>query len=157
MEIFVFLFVWHLHCQFLLLLRESPEHEVKMKTNKSRQRNQMEFRMQLAHQMLGAFLSKRKRPSDVQRPTPANIPHWPVVMKKRTCKHCATQKKSEQSQPMDVRNVMLTYLLSVSSLFICQISLKCPKMCDNNLISTSFSNFMDFFIMKKILIPDKII
>ena len=73
-------------------MRESPEHEVKTRTNRSRQRNQMEFRMQLAHQMLGAFLSKRKRPSDVQGPTPANIPHWPVVMKKRTCKHCATKK-----------------------------------------------------------------
>lgn len=148
MEIFVFLFVWHLHCQFLLLLRESPEHEVKMKTNRSRQRNQMEFKMQLAHQMLGAFLSKR-RDHPMSREQPQRTFLTGLLWWKKELANIVPPKKSEQSQPMDVRNVMLTYLLSVSSLFICQISLKCPKMCDNNLISTSFSNFMDFFIMKK--------
>ena len=41
-------------------MRESPNHEIKTKNNRNRQRTQIEFRMQLAHQMLGAFISKRK-------------------------------------------------------------------------------------------------
>jgi hypothetical protein len=78
-----------------LLMRESTNHEIQTKGNRTRVRTQMEFRMNLAHQMLGGFISKRKRQAEVQEPAQPNQHHWPTIMpKKRTCKQCATKKKN---------------------------------------------------------------
>ncbi|XP_061169395.1 piggyBac transposable element-derived protein 4-like [Saccostrea echinata] len=92
-----------------LLMRESTNHEIKTKGNKTRQRTQMEFRMQLAHQMLGGFTSKRKRQGEVQAPAEITQTHWPTIMpKKKTCKQCATKKiRSEPTSGCDKCNVNL--------------------------------------------------
>jgi hypothetical protein len=49
-----------------LLMRESENHKLSTKNNKEKPRTQIEFRMNLAHQLLGGFTGKRKRTPDIQ-------------------------------------------------------------------------------------------
>ena len=74
-----------------LLMRESENHKLSTKNNKEKPRTQIEFRMNLAHQLLGGFTGKRKRTPDIQPPAQLQQ-HWLVVMPKRTCKMCSLQK-----------------------------------------------------------------
>ena len=75
-----------------LLMRESENHQLTTKNNRTRQRTQLEYRMKLAHQMLGGFMGKRKREADLQ-PVVQPSQHWSIVMpKKKTCKLCSQNK-----------------------------------------------------------------
>lgn len=47
-----------------ILMRESPNHSLRTKNNRVRTRTQLEFRMKLAHQLIGLFSMKRKRKSE---------------------------------------------------------------------------------------------
>jgi hypothetical protein len=49
-------------------MRESENHKLSTKNNKEKQRTHIEFRMNLAHQLLGGFTGKRKRTPDIQPP-----------------------------------------------------------------------------------------
>ena len=50
--------------------------------------------MNLARQLLGGFVGKRKREVEVQTPLQnTGSQHWPVIMpKRRTCKMCSLNK-----------------------------------------------------------------
>ena len=72
-----------------ILMKESPAHQLKTKTNRPRDRTQLEFRMKLARQMLAAYTSKRKRPATLVESVNTSQ-HWPAVMpKKGYCKMCS--------------------------------------------------------------------
>ncbi|CAC5374938.1 unnamed protein product [Mytilus coruscus] len=75
-----------------LLMRESVNHQIVTKKNRPRQMTQLEFRMKLAHQMLGQFHGKRKRSVD-PRPVLQPNNHWiENIPKKKTCKMCSQNK-----------------------------------------------------------------
>ncbi|KAK3108149.1 hypothetical protein FSP39_002030 [Pinctada imbricata] len=79
-------------CNAFILMKESTNHVIKTKTGRTRERTQLEFRIKLAHQLLGDFWGKRKRESIGERQT-QGLFHWPIEMdKKRTCKQCSKQK-----------------------------------------------------------------
>ncbi|KAK3108956.1 hypothetical protein FSP39_019728 [Pinctada imbricata] len=79
-------------CNAFILMKESTNHVIKTKTGRTRERTQLEFRIKLAHQLLGDFWGKRKRESIGERQT-QGLFHWPIeIDKKRTCKQCSKQK-----------------------------------------------------------------
>lgn len=79
-------------CNSLILMKESKNHVIRTKTGRHRERTQLEFRTQLAHQLLGDYRGKRKRESLPEQQT-RGLSHWPAEMdKKRTCKQCAKNK-----------------------------------------------------------------
>lgn len=79
-----------------LCMRESVSHVLHTRTGRIRKRNQLEFRMALAEQLIGAYRGPRKRK------IPANIDingdgHWPVWQEKRgRCKLCSEEKKRHE-------------------------------------------------------------
>lgn len=79
-------------CNAFILMKESKHHTIKTKSGRRRERTQLEFRTQLAHQLLGDYWGKRKRESIPEHQT-RGLSHWPTEMdKKRTCKYCAKNK-----------------------------------------------------------------
>lgn len=79
-------------CNALILMKESLNHILTMNSAKRRERNQLEFRKKLAHQLIGDFWGKRKRESVGEHQT-RGLLNWPAEMdKKRTCKQCAKNK-----------------------------------------------------------------
>ena len=83
-------------CNGYVLMKASPNHQLRTKNGRTRQRTQLEFRMKLAHQLFGDYMGKRKRQRIVERPT-AGLMHWPTEMKKRRCKQC--QKNQIRCEP----------------------------------------------------------
>ena len=84
-------------CNGYILMKTSPNHVLKTKNGRERVRTQLEFRMQLAHQLFGTYMGKRKRDRIVE-PHTAGLHHWPIQMKKRTCKQCSKTKKRREVQ-----------------------------------------------------------
>lgn len=81
-----------------ILMRESPNHALKTKNNRSRTRTQLEFRMKLAHQLIGNFSIKRKRKPEFIV-SQAMEHHWPSTMpKKRKCRQCT--KSGVRREPL---------------------------------------------------------
>lgn len=79
-------------CNAFILMKESPNHILTTKSARRRERNQLEFRKKLAHQLIGDFWGKRKRESIGEHQT-RGLLHWPAEMdKKRTCKQCVKSK-----------------------------------------------------------------
>jgi hypothetical protein len=79
-------------CNAFILMRESPNHQIRTKTGRIRERTQLEFRTKLTHQLLAGYWGKRKSKSvgDLQT---EGLFHWPTDMdKKRTCKWCSKKK-----------------------------------------------------------------
>ena len=79
-------------CYACILMKESTNHTITTKSGRRRERKQLEFRMKLAHQLIGDYWGKRKRESIGEHQT-RGFSHWPTDMdKKRTCKQCAKNK-----------------------------------------------------------------
>ena len=78
-------------CNAFILMKESINHQISTKNGRTRVRTQLEFRRNLAHQLLGGF-RKRKRDISGNAQT-RGLMHWPTEFdKKRTCKQCAKKK-----------------------------------------------------------------
>ena len=75
-----------------LLMRESANHQLVTKNNRPRQMTQLEFRMKLAHQLLGNFHGKRKRTAELRPVLQPNNHYLEKLPKKRTCKWCSQNK-----------------------------------------------------------------
>ncbi|XP_033763437.1 piggyBac transposable element-derived protein 4-like [Pecten maximus] len=74
-----------------IMMKESPNHQLKSKTGKTKERTQLDFRKNLPKQLMGAYWLKRKRES-VQNKSVQGLLHWPTILtKKRTCKQCSKQ------------------------------------------------------------------
>jgi hypothetical protein len=85
-------------CNAYVLMKESPNHQMTTKKNKVKIRSQLEFRMALAHQMIGDFRVKRKRVSTTSTMT-RGLLHWPAALKKRlTCKWCTKKGKRKETK-----------------------------------------------------------
>jgi hypothetical protein len=75
-----------------ILMKESPDHKLKTSMGKSKERTLLNFRMNLAKQMIGQFqiTRKRKRISNID---PNEVGHWPIENEKRgRCKNCFGNK-----------------------------------------------------------------
>lgn len=67
-------------CNSFILMKESINHSITTKSGGRRERVQLEYRMKLAHQLLGDHQTR-------------GLIHWPTEMdKKRTCKQCSKNK-----------------------------------------------------------------
>ncbi|XP_033741890.1 piggyBac transposable element-derived protein 4-like [Pecten maximus] len=76
-------------CSSFILVKESPNHQVTTRTGRRKERTQLEFRQNLAIQLLGAYWGKRKRELVEDKHT-RGLLHWPADLgKKRTCKQCS--------------------------------------------------------------------
>lgn len=94
--LFWFLFDTSLSCAFILM-KESPNHALKSKTGKDKTRTQLEFRQNLARQLIGGYHQKRKH--EVSTKDKCGKSHWPVPMpKSRRCKLCQTKKVRKESK-----------------------------------------------------------
>ncbi|CAC5420394.1 unnamed protein product [Mytilus coruscus] len=75
-----------------ILMKESPNHNLKTNTGKNKVRSLLSFRMNLAKQLTGNFRGsrKRKRLSNID---PQEVEHWPCENDKRgRCKQCFSNK-----------------------------------------------------------------
>ena len=87
--IYIFYFLLDLAiANAFILMRESPNHKLKTKTGKDKERTLLNFRMNLVKQLIGNFRigRKRKRVSNID---PNGVGHWPQAAEKRgRCKQC---------------------------------------------------------------------
>lgn len=87
--LFWFLFDTAITCAYILM-RESPNHVIKSRTGKVRQRSQLEFRQNLATQLIGRYRQKRRY--EVLTTDSAGRSHWPIKMpKSKRCKRCQSK------------------------------------------------------------------
>jgi hypothetical protein len=71
-----------------ILMRESPNHVIRTKSQNERSRTQLEFRTKLAHQLISIFAGRRKRKHAFNLEQ-CQEHHWPCTMdKKGRCKQC---------------------------------------------------------------------
>lgn len=79
-----------------LCMRESANHVLQTRTKRERKRTQLEFRINLAEQLIGQYRGPRKRkiPPTVDQHGQG---HWPVWSQKRgRCRLCSEQKKRHE-------------------------------------------------------------
>ena len=82
-----------------ILMKESPNHQLKTKSGRHRDLTQLEFCMKLAHEMLKGFTSKRKRSSHAEGESSADQ-HYPIIMPgRKRCRMCSLKKKRAEPFP----------------------------------------------------------
>ena len=83
-------------CNSYICMRESQVHAMKSKAGNILQRNQLNYRMNLAQQLIGEFRGVRKRKSATSIDM-VGFSHWPVKSEKRgRCKRCFDNKRRHE-------------------------------------------------------------
>ena len=78
-------------CNALVCMKESAYHQMKTKSGKSKKRAHIDFRMNLARQLVAGFMGSRKRhaPSNLDS---EGTRHWPTKFPKRgRCVNCSKE------------------------------------------------------------------
>ena len=83
-------------CNALVCMKESPNHQMKTKSGKEKKRTQLDFRMNLAKQMVAGFQGSRKRKA-LSKVDSDGVKHWPGRFPKRgRCKMCVSEGRRHE-------------------------------------------------------------
>lgn len=92
----------------LILMQESPNHQILSKTGKAKKKTNLSFRMSFSKLLIGTYTPSRKRKSVTNSVVCLDEDHWPKKKKPARCKVCSSQgKRSEPRTGCDACDVNL--------------------------------------------------
>lgn len=98
----------------LICMQESPNYKLLTKTNKEKRRTQVDFRMALAQQMIGAFRGSRRRKVPAVTGNCGDA-QWLIQFEKPGIIRDVLNRTRDTKSLLDVDNTILDYALKMTA------------------------------------------